>query len=313
MSNIQDIEKLAQQTFSNFEADVPAEAWTNIQNALLLSPAVPSANTIGNAKTRGIFSKINAVVLWSSSVAIVSIVAGGLYFSSSEEIKKENFLQDEIITAPTTQAQSSEQQFNNQQSTSNNSPSPQPTKENATIAAADDKNISHQAFSANDDVEPVTREEAKKITEPAADNSQTAESVHQSTVSSINESKKEDAGVQEESSSDENETTPAVLSENKETISDAASLGFIPNVITPNSDNENDVFIIEGSGLKSLKVTIKDRTGKTVHEWNGLHGFWDGRLENGSDAKPGIYFYNIFAISEKGKPLTSKASFRLIR
>ena len=316
MSNIQDIEKLAQQTFSNFEADVPAEVWTNIQAALPVSPAVPSANTAGNAKTAGnVFSKINSAALWSTSIAVVAVVAGWLYFSSTEEPKQEALLQDEIITAPieAEQNQSSDEQFNNSTIQQfNNSPSSQSEKENNTIAAADNKNTSHETSSANDETGPLTNTESNKNTEQVTVSQQPAEPANQNTAQVTSDTKKEDAGAPDENNNETENSKPETVNTETETA-DAASLGFIPNIITPNSDNENDVFIIEGNNLKSLKVTIKDRTGKIVHQWNGLHGFWDGRLENGSDAKPGIYFYNIFATSEKGKLLTANNSFSLIR
>ncbi|MFB6307104.1 MAG: gliding motility-associated C-terminal domain-containing protein, partial [Flavobacteriales bacterium] len=39
---------------------------------------------------------------------------------------------------------------------------------------------------------------------------------------------------------------------------------FIPNVITPNSDGENDVFKVSHKGLKRLKIAIYNRWGQKV-------------------------------------------------
>jgi gliding motility-associated-like protein len=84
---------------------------------------------------------------------------------------------------------------------------------------------------------------------------------------------------------------------------------MIPNVFTPNGDDRNDIFVmpkkdnITGDGarglvsMKTIEVTILNRSGQLVYKydgnpnnWNG----WDGKVRNGNrDAEEGIYLYVI--------------------
>jgi gliding motility-associated-like protein len=65
----------------------------------------------------------------------------------------------------------------------------------------------------------------------------------------------------------------------------------VPNVITPNGDGRNDVFVIQSSGVSQLDGTIFNRWGKKVFEWNGsAESGWNGTI-NGSSAADGTYYY----------------------
>jgi len=61
---------------------------------------------------------------------------------------------------------------------------------------------------------------------------------------------------------------------------------LIPNVITPNNDNSNDIFKIEGVGITSLTGKIYNRWGKLLFEWGDFNSGWSG--DNSSE---GSYFY----------------------
>jgi CHU_C Type IX secretion signal domain len=100
-----------------------------------------------------------------------------------------------------------------------------------------------------------------------------------------------------------------------------SELGAVPNVFTPNNDGKNDYFVFypydddvkdnPGSRFASIRtfhITIFDRWGRKVHEFNGdindwvgngkdgSHGGWDGKiLGTNADAVPGIYYYIIVA------------------
>lgn len=80
------------------------------------------------------------------------------------------------------------------------------------------------------------------------------------------------------------------------------SVLHVPNVFTPNGDGLNDVFNVEKTSLRWLKVDIFSRSGISVYsfygegevlrEWQG----WDGNVNNSSfKASPGVYFYIIKA------------------
>ena len=80
----------------------------------------------------------------------------------------------------------------------------------------------------------------------------------------------------------------------------------LPNVFTPNGDNNNDVFIIDNEHLeyqsiRSFKITIFNRVGQVVHEFDGdirdWEG-WDGTVKNSNRETPqGNYF---FVVEVKG-------------
>lgn len=65
----------------------------------------------------------------------------------------------------------------------------------------------------------------------------------------------------------------------------------LPNIITPNGDNNNDFFFINVTNVKNVKVTIVNRWGNKVAQYEGVNGFWDGTI-NGSPAVEGDYFVN---------------------
>ena len=63
---------------------------------------------------------------------------------------------------------------------------------------------------------------------------------------------------------------------------------IIPNVFTPNNDDENDILKVVGTNISSLSGKIFNRWGQLVYEWNDHESGWDGK-----DAPSGTYFYII--------------------
>ncbi|RLD46642.1 MAG: hypothetical protein DRI86_02615 [Bacteroidetes bacterium] len=63
----------------------------------------------------------------------------------------------------------------------------------------------------------------------------------------------------------------------------------IPNIITPNGDGYNDVFVIDGlENFPNSILKVYNRWGKKVYESNNYTNDWDG--ENVTD---GVYFFNL--------------------
>ena len=67
--------------------------------------------------------------------------------------------------------------------------------------------------------------------------------------------------------------------------------GKIPNVITPNNDNINDVFTFDNEIVMAKKLTILNRWGNIVYQTNDLFS-WDGTF-NGNPCSDGVYYYMI--------------------
>ena len=62
----------------------------------------------------------------------------------------------------------------------------------------------------------------------------------------------------------------------------------IPNVFSPNSDGENDRFVIDGILGTSNTVRIYNRWGQIVYEANNYRNQWDG-----DDVSDGTYYYEV--------------------
>jgi hypothetical protein len=98
---------------------------------------------------------------------------------------------------------------------------------------------------------------------------------------------------------------------------------IIPNVITTNSDNVNDLFSIKVKNISTLKFRIINRWGVTMivgsvssmpsSQFNWIDiPIWDGKSTNGIDAKEGVYFYVIDTESNNGELNTYQGFLTLI-
>jgi len=97
---------------------------------------------------------------------------------------------------------------------------------------------------------------------------------------------------------------------------------FIPNVFTPNGDNENDNFVIQIVGaelLESLEVEVFNRWGQQVGSWKfpsptlGELTIWNGTTTTGKKASEGTYFYVLAYTTKKGEAVTEKGTVTLLR
>ena len=98
---------------------------------------------------------------------------------------------------------------------------------------------------------------------------------------------------------------------------------FIPNVFTPNGDNENDNFIIQLIGatyLESLRVQVFNRWGQEVagskFDVQSLVSeavIWNGTTNAGNKASEGTYFYVVSYTTKLGETVTEKGSVTLLR
>ena len=72
---------------------------------------------------------------------------------------------------------------------------------------------------------------------------------------------------------------------------------FIPEGFSPNNDNNNDLFVIEGlKGGTTIKIQIFNRWGALVYASTNYQNDWNGQANQGSasgDMPSGTYFYII--------------------
>ncbi|MES2593031.1 MAG: PKD-like domain-containing protein [Bacteroidota bacterium] len=91
------------------------------------------------------------------------------------------------------------------------------------------------------------------------------------------------------------------------------SVFIIPNIFTPNDDNVNDIFTVQGIGLTELNGEVFNRWGQKEYEWHTTNGGWNGRTASGIKASNGTYYYMITAKGIDGKVYSEKGYFNLIR
>lgn len=91
------------------------------------------------------------------------------------------------------------------------------------------------------------------------------------------------------------------------------SVFVIPNIFTPNGDDMNDIFTIQGIGLKTMDAEIFNRWGEKMNEWHTTNGGWDGRTASGLEAAEGTYYFIMNAIGIDGEIYFEKGAFTLLR
>lgn len=89
-------------------------------------------------------------------------------------------------------------------------------------------------------------------------------------------------------------------------------VGFInkiPNVITPNGDNENDYLFIETKNLQEFLITIMDKNNKVVFKSTDPNFKWYANdVESGSE-----FFYILTAVDTNGNKINKFSSLTILR
>lgn len=87
---------------------------------------------------------------------------------------------------------------------------------------------------------------------------------------------------------------------------------YAPNAFTPNGDGVNDVFLIYGTAIASIRLLIYNQWGSMVFMSSDISKGWDG-VYKGAKAPASMYTYALEAIMQDGKKVTKNGSFSLIR
>ncbi|MBW7467883.1 gliding motility-associated-like protein [Pontibacter aydingkolensis] len=74
----------------------------------------------------------------------------------------------------------------------------------------------------------------------------------------------------------------------RETVVSDEECPIIPNIITPNGDGKNDVFLIEGVATETLQIKIINRWGKSIYQSERYDNSWSA-----SSVPAGLYFYHL--------------------
>jgi len=85
----------------------------------------------------------------------------------------------------------------------------------------------------------------------------------------------------------------------------------VPNIITPNDDNVNDIFFIRAVNYSSVSCTIVNRYGETIYRYFGSNGNWDGYTHAGVKVSAGTYFVIVEATDPNGSIVTRQSSLQV--
>jgi gliding motility-associated-like protein len=88
---------------------------------------------------------------------------------------------------------------------------------------------------------------------------------------------------------------------------------WVPNIFSPNQDNQNDLFSITSKNIVHLNCKIVNRYGALVAEINELNQSWDGRSNSGKELSDGVYYYYLNAIGRDLKKYELKGFVQLVR
>lgn len=303
------------QNLKNFEADPKGLDWSQMQQSIASSPSSTSIGSKFSIVSSSVTTKV-ITVLVSSAIITMAYLANE-YFKESKQI------QQEIKTekAPLSPDDSGENNENNiiekSESTdstikrNNQIEAVKPLIEESVsedLASEANSNTHTEAIknesvniesiekaNINSEIDYLTEEELESIIREneqqfAEDNNELKEFQTSSDTEAINE----------QSNSGKNEEFPEMNYAEQDDIDI-----LIPNIFTPNQDGINDIFIIEDDKLEMLEVKIIDKNNNLIHEWNAVHGFWDGNLPNGELAPQGVYFYQVSG-KKNGKSFVKK-------
>ena len=321
MFNKKPIEDVFRNAFEEFEADVNPNLWTNIEHQLPVSSSASSANIIEKViKKLSNGSSFSTGAISISSLLVVAVLAI-TYFSTRPDTTS--------VPAKTSSALSQKEDH----------PIDKPTENIINAAELKHENINNTAAQvSNKERKQIQNEDVNEVNHADRPSEGNTQITHNFTESSnVKPEQLKEEGISQiqtgttqpentdniaKAADEKHENNSSATESNQEQIlplqqpvqNDNFDWGIIANSFSPNNDGINDVFTINNTeGLKSLNVTVLDRTGKTLYRWTTLDGSWNGTDLNGKELPAGFYLYYIFAQSVNGETHTKKGTLYLFR
>jgi len=93
---------------------------------------------------------------------------------------------------------------------------------------------------------------------------------------------------------------------------EAEPVVYIPNIFSPNGDEQNDMFRVRSENFETLHLTVYNRWGNKVFEGSGPQASWDGTY-NGKPCADGVFYYMAEIGFAGGKQEMRKGSITLVR
>ena len=95
-------------------------------------------------------------------------------------------------------------------------------------------------------------------------------------------------------------------------VEDACSDVFIPNIFSPNDDNNNDYLCVEGTCIASINLSIYNRWGEKVFETKDPNECWDGTYK-GERLNTGVFAYKALITTVDGQELDKSGNLTLVK
>ncbi|MCD6069343.1 MAG: domain containing protein [Bacteroidetes bacterium] len=76
---------------------------------------------------------------------------------------------------------------------------------------------------------------------------------------------------------------------------------YIPNAFSPDNDNINEEFRVEGVGIAKIDMTIFNRWGESIFTSGEQEKGWNGKNDSNNKVDKGVYIYSITATSFTGE------------
>ncbi|NLJ06528.1 MAG: PKD domain-containing protein [Sphingobacteriales bacterium] len=108
------------------------------------------------------------------------------------------------------------------------------------------------------------------------------------------------------------EKNSGVYSNSNEVCVSVPLLLWPPNAFTPNGDEVNDEFLVQGKYVSSFNIQIFNRWGELMFESKDMNKSWDGKF-NGQLCPNGLYYYRIEAKGTKNQVKIVTGTLHLLR
>ncbi len=288
MSSINNIDELLKNSFDNFEATPPTDAWSAIQQGLPNASVSGAETTVSNAST--IIKSTTLVTKIVLAIASITTITG-VYFAYNYFDNQSNEKIVQTAQQPLVQAQSNSEttKIENASPVKQNIVAPSNTEmKRSSVKKEDIKSASEN--------QTVLQENIATNSENNKSDIQQSNSENKKIVTTITEQK----GIQNQP-----KTQPVQQSKSRKDYfaSDEKQMSAItnenqyqkPNIhnaITPNNDGENDRMIIEIENESLYDLKIYDAENNLVFESNNKDKTWDGvDMRSGQISEVGQYQY----------------------